>query len=67
MLDSMADPRRALAREMPKVSDDGRTRTFNLRDDARWSDGRPITSAEFRFAWDNASKSVTTFESRSAV
>jgi len=55
-LDYRADPRQDLAKEMPKVSADGRTFTFTLRDDIKWSDGKPITSADFLFAWDNASK-----------
>ena len=28
--------------------------TFWLRDDARWSDGRPVTAHDFVFAWRNA-------------
>jgi peptide/nickel transport system substrate-binding protein len=52
----VADPRRSMAKEMPKISNEGRTFTFTLRDDIKWSDGKPITSADFQFAWDNASK-----------
>src|SRR5207248_2765768 len=37
------------------ISNNGRTFRFTLRDDLKWSDGRPITSADFQFAWDNAS------------
>lgn len=33
------------------VSPDGKTYTFKLRDDAKWSDGSPVTSADFDFAW----------------
>ena len=33
------------------VSEDGKTYTFQLRDDAVWSDGVPITSADFRWSW----------------
>jgi peptide/nickel transport system substrate-binding protein len=55
-LDYRADPRRDLAKEMPKVSSDGKTFTFTLRDDIKWSDGKPITAADFQFAWDQASK-----------
>jgi peptide/nickel transport system substrate-binding protein len=55
-LDYRADTRRDLAKEMPKVSSDGKTFTFTLRDDIKWSDGKPITSADFQFAWDQASK-----------
>ncbi|WP_404306568.1 peptide ABC transporter substrate-binding protein [Neorhodopirellula lusitana] len=33
------------------VSDDKLTYTFHLRDDAVWSDGVPITSADFVWSW----------------
>ena len=32
------------------VSDDGRTYTFTLREDARWSNGDPVTAEHFVFA-----------------
>jgi len=32
-------------------SDDHETVTFHLRDDAGWSDGRPVTAADVRFSW----------------
>jgi oligopeptide transport system substrate-binding protein len=35
----------------PAVSADGRTFTFHLRDDARWSDGTPVEAADFVEAW----------------
>lgn len=34
-----------------ETSDDGLTWTFHLRDDARWSDGEPVTAEDFVFAW----------------
>lgn len=34
-----------------KVSDDGLTYTFTLRDDAKWSDGKPVTAKDFEYAW----------------
>jgi len=55
-LDYLVDPRTSMATQMPTISNDGRTFTFTLRDDIVWSDRRPITSADFQFAWDNASK-----------
>ncbi|MEX0655547.1 MAG: peptide ABC transporter substrate-binding protein [Phycisphaeraceae bacterium] len=36
------------------VSDDGLTYTFHLRDDARWSNGDPVTAHDFIFAWRRA-------------
>jgi peptide/nickel transport system substrate-binding protein len=51
----------AMAADMPKVSDDGKTYTFTLRDDLKWSDGSPITVDDFQFAWDNASKKENDF------
>ncbi|GGG85116.1 peptide ABC transporter substrate-binding protein [Paenibacillus radicis (ex Gao et al. 2016)] len=34
-----------------KISDDGLTYTFNLRDDAKWSNGDPVTANDFVYAW----------------
>lgn len=34
-----------------KISDDGLTYTFTLRDEARWSDGEPVTSYDFATSW----------------
>ncbi|MGB9780387.1 peptide ABC transporter substrate-binding protein [Caldanaerobacter sp.] len=36
-----------------KISDDGLTYTFYLRD-AKWSDGNPITAYDFEYAWKRA-------------
>lgn len=33
------------------VSDDGLRYTFHLRNDAKWSDGTPLTSADFVYSW----------------
>lgn len=37
-----------------EVSADGLNWTFHLRDDAKWSDGSPVTAADFVFAWRRA-------------
>ena len=37
--------------EKYEVSDDGKVYTFHLRDDAMWSDGKPVTAHDFEFAW----------------
>ncbi|MGB4660598.1 MAG: peptide ABC transporter substrate-binding protein, partial [Mobilitalea sp.] len=34
-----------------KVSDDGLVYTFNLRKDMKWSNGEPVTAADFIFGW----------------
>ncbi|NJD58611.1 MAG: peptide ABC transporter substrate-binding protein [Anaerolineae bacterium] len=46
-----------LLKEMPTlenggITNDGKTFTFKLRDDIKWSDGEPITSADFKFTYD---------------
>ncbi|SFK94453.1 oligopeptide transport system substrate-binding protein [Pseudovibrio ascidiaceicola] len=33
------------------VSDDNLTYTFKLRDNAKWSDGKPVTAGDFVYAW----------------
>lgn len=33
------------------VSEDELVYTFHLRDDAKWSDGKPVTAQDFEFAW----------------
>ncbi len=45
-----------MAKDLPKVSNGGKTYTFTLRDDVKWSDGSPVTVDDFLFAWENASK-----------
>ncbi len=34
-----------------ELSADARTYTFHLRDDARWSNGDPVTAHDFAYAW----------------
>lgn len=36
------------------LSDDGLTYIFHLRSDAKWSNGTPVTAADFVFAWQRA-------------
>lgn len=40
-----------VAESLPTVSEDGRTYTFKIREDAKWSDGKPVTAGDFVFAW----------------
>jgi oligopeptide transport system substrate-binding protein len=37
--------------ESVEVSDDGLTYTFTLRDGIKWSNGDPVTSQDFKYAW----------------
>ncbi len=37
-----------------KVSDDGLVYTFHLREDAKWSNGEPVTAADFVYAFKRA-------------
>jgi oligopeptide transport system substrate-binding protein len=34
-----------------KISDDGLTYTFTLRDGLKWSNGDPVTSQDYKYAW----------------
>jgi peptide/nickel transport system substrate-binding protein len=54
VFDDQDEPVLVLLTELPSldnggISEDGRTITFRLRDDIVWSDGEPITSADFAF------------------
>ena len=40
--------------ESYELSDDSLTYTFHLRDDALWSDGKPVTAEDFKYAWTRA-------------
>lgn len=41
------------------VSDDKMTYTFHLRDDAKWSNGDPVTAGDFVYAWRRAADPAT--------
>jgi len=40
-----------MAAAEPKVSKDQKTMTFKIRDDAKWSNGDPVTAQDFVFSW----------------
>lgn len=40
--------------ESYELSDNGLTYTFHIRQDANWSNGTPVTAADFVFAWQRA-------------
>ena len=44
------------------ASDDRMTWTFTLRDDARWSNGDPVTAQDFVYAWQRAVDPATASE-----
>lgn len=37
-----------------EISDDALHYTFHLREDARWSNGKPLTAEDFRYGWKRA-------------
>jgi oligopeptide transport system substrate-binding protein len=45
-----------------KVSDDGLTWTFTLREDAKWSNGDPVTAHDFVYSWQRAVNPETASE-----
>ena len=52
-MDADGNPVNALA-ESYEISEDGLTYTFKIRDDANWSNGDPVTAADFVFGWQRA-------------
>lgn len=38
----------------PEISDDNLTYTFKIREDAKWSNGDPVTAHDFEFSWKRA-------------
>lgn len=49
-----AEPRAGAAEFPPRVSEDGRTYTFTIREDARWSNGDAVTAEDFVRGWRRA-------------
>jgi peptide/nickel transport system substrate-binding protein len=68
--DENNDPIPNLVTEIPSkenggISEDGRTITLKLRDDIQWSDGTPITSADFKFTYDMLMNDANAVSTRS--
>jgi peptide/nickel transport system substrate-binding protein len=68
--DDQNSPTPNLVTEIPSsdnggLSEDGRTITLKLRDDITWSDGTPITSADFKFTYDMIMSDSNAVASRS--
>jgi peptide/nickel transport system substrate-binding protein len=57
--DDQNAPHPVLVKEMPSaenggISTDGKVITLHLKDGLTWSDGEPLTSADFKFTWQMA-------------
>ncbi|MGX7030637.1 peptide ABC transporter substrate-binding protein [Vagococcus zengguangii] len=61
-LDENSKPQPAGAAEMAEVSEDGLTYKIKLREDAKWSNGDPVTAADYVFAWQRTVKPETASE-----
>lgn len=57
--DGSLEPAQAKSYE---ISDDGMTYTFKLRDDIKWSDGKPVVAGDFEYAWKRVCSSETASE-----
>lgn len=61
-LDKDNKPQPAGASEKVKVSDDGKTYTVKLREDAKWSNGDPVTAKDYVYGWQRTVKPETASE-----
>ncbi|MDN6639603.1 MAG: peptide ABC transporter substrate-binding protein [Tetragenococcus sp.] len=50
-LDEDSEPQPAGAAEMADVSEDGLTYNIKLREDAKWSNGDPVTADDYVYGW----------------
>ncbi|MFD0692622.1 peptide ABC transporter substrate-binding protein [Paenibacillus sp. GCM10027628] len=50
-IDKDGKPQPALAKELPKISADGKTYTVTLRNGLTWADGSPLTTKDFDYAF----------------
>ena len=63
--DDQNAPYPVLVKEMPTLENggiaaDGKAITLHLRDDIKWSDGEPLTSADFKFTYDMTMAKINT-------
>lgn len=61
-LDKDGVPALAGAEEEPTVSEDGKTYLFKLRQEAKWSNGEPVTAEDYVFAWQRTTNPETQAE-----
>ncbi|GEN89630.1 peptide ABC transporter substrate-binding protein [Oceanobacillus sp. FSL W8-0428] len=54
VLDGEDQPVPAIADGDPEISEDGLVYTFKLKEDAKWSNGDPVTAHDFVYAWQRA-------------
>lgn len=54
VLDKDDKPVPAIADGEPEISEDGTVYTFKLREDAKWSNGDPVTAHDFVYSWQRA-------------
>ncbi|WP_080871910.1 peptide ABC transporter substrate-binding protein [Oceanobacillus timonensis] len=54
ILDENDTPVPAIADGDPEISEDGLEYTFTLREDAKWSNGDPVTANDFVYSWQRA-------------
>jgi oligopeptide transport system substrate-binding protein len=64
LFEGLTEPDPKTLKTVPGVAsrwstDDGRVWTFHLRDDARWSDGTPVTAHDFVYAWERVLRPST--------
>jgi oligopeptide transport system substrate-binding protein len=58
-LDADSKPQPAGAAELAEVSEDGLTYRLKLREDAKWSNGNPVTAADYVYGWQRTVKPET--------
>ena len=61
-LDEDSKPQPAGASEMAEVSEDGLTYKIKLREDAKWSNGEPVTAADYVYGWQRTVDPATASE-----
>lgn len=61
-LDKDSKPQPAGASELADVSDDGLTYKVKLREDAKWSNGDPVTAADYVYGWQRTVDAATASE-----